>query len=245
MLRLIAAMWPEGDVGSFLGLHVRSVSLVYGFFAAIIVSVLTIVFALRSIPRRVPTTALLRGVSSSEHDAQASAGRKSTCLRVVLTSIIAIAALSPDCFSTNPKRGAGAFFTAGAAFLTVGLMLLRRRLAADEAASNPDLSVPQLGVRNAARNPTRSMLTAGLLASATFLLVAVESFRRTPEADFTEKSGGSGGFQLIASFDVPLYQDPEDPETGRQEILDALELRGQTPKARRNCSKPVACFRFV
>ena len=41
-------------------------------------------------------------------------------------------------------------------------------------------ALAQLGSRNAARNPTRSLLTAALLASAAFLLVAVESFRRQP-----------------------------------------------------------------
>ncbi len=50
------------------------------------------------------------------------------------------------------------------------------------------------------------MLTAALLASAAFLLVAVESFRRQPDREFLEKTGGSGGFNLIAEADVPLFQ---------------------------------------
>jgi len=36
-------------------------------------------------------------------------------------------------------------------------------------------SVARLGIRNAARHPGRSLLTAGLLASAAFLIVAVEA----------------------------------------------------------------------
>ena len=71
----------------------------------------------------------------------------------------------------------------------------------------------QLGARNAARNPTRSLLTAALLAAAAFLLVAVESFRRQPGSEFLEKTGGSGGFNLIAETDVPLFQ-PFDDRTG-------------------------------
>ena len=67
-------------------------------------------------------------------------------------------------------------------------------------------ALAQLGCRNAARNPTRSLLTAALLASAAFLLVAVESFRRQPGTEFLDKNGGSGGFNLIAEADVPLYQ---------------------------------------
>jgi hypothetical protein len=51
------------------------------------------------------------------------------------------------------------------------------------------------------------MLTAGLLASAAFLLVAVESFRRQPDKDFAAKTGGSGGFPLVGQTDTPVFQD--------------------------------------
>ena len=86
------------------------------------------------------------------------------------------------------------------------------------------LAIAKLGARNTSRNPTRSLLTASVLASAAFLLVAVESFRRSPESDFLKSTGGSGGFALLAQTDLPLYQDPSAPE-GRAEILDALEKR--------------------
>ena len=67
-------------------------------------------------------------------------------------------------------------------------------------------ALAQLGARNAARNPARSLLTAALLASAAFLLVAVESFPPPAGAEFLDKNGGSGGFNLIAEADVPLYE---------------------------------------
>jgi hypothetical protein len=51
------------------------------------------------------------------------------------------------------------------------------------------------------------LLTAGLLASAAFLLVAVESFRREPDRDFLKKEGGSGGFPLLAQTDSPVFND--------------------------------------
>ena len=71
-----------------------------------------------------------------------------------------------------------------------------------------------------------ALLTAGLIASATFLLVAVESFRRQPGRPTSpSRNGGSGGYDLIASMDVPLYQDLNDASTGRKEALDGLERR--------------------
>ena len=76
-------------------------------------------------------------------------------------------------------------------------------------------ALAQLGSRNAARNPGRSLLTASLLASAAFLLVAVESFRRQPDKEFLEKTGGSGGFNSGAPMTGPLFFG----------LLVALELR--------------------
>ena len=60
-------------------------------------------------------------------------------------------------------------------------------------------------------------MTAGLLASATFLVVAVESFHREPEKDFLDPHSGSGGFALLGESDLPLYQDLNDP-SGRAEL---------------------------
>jgi hypothetical protein len=68
-----------------------------------------------------------------------------------------------------------------------------------------------LGIRNAARHPLRSVLTVGLLAAATFLVVAVEAFHRDPGQDFLTKAGGSGGFPLVVETELPIYQDLNDP----------------------------------
>jgi hypothetical protein len=86
----------------------------------------------------------------------------------------------------------------------------------------------QLGIRNAARHPVRSMLTAGLLASAVFLVVAVESFHRDPGEDFLKKEGGSGGFPLLGESDVALFQDPRRDELGENPTPEVKELLGAT-----------------
>src|SRR5262249_17991663 len=65
----------------------------------------------------------------------------------------------------------------------------------------------RLAVRNAGRHPVRSLLTVGLLAAATFLVVAVQSFHRDPGRDFLEKTGGSGGFPLGAEAEGAGFPD--------------------------------------
>lgn len=81
-------------------------------------------------------------------------------------------------------------------------------------------SVARLGIRNAARHPGRSLLTAGLLASAAFLLVAVEAFRRRVDAQ-EAVTQANGGYNLVAESDLPLFRDLNTRE-GRQEVQDKL-----------------------
>ena len=49
--------------------------------------------------------------------------------------------------------------------------------------------VARLGVRNAARHRVRSLLTAGLLASAAFLIVSVEAFRQQAATSGATRAG--------------------------------------------------------
>jgi hypothetical protein len=85
----------------------------------------------------------------------------------------------------------------------------------------------QLGIRNSARHPARSLLTAGLLASATFVVVAVQSFQRSAGSDFLDGNSGSGGFTLLAESDVPVYQDLNNARAQEEANLPK-ELQGVT-----------------
>jgi hypothetical protein len=51
-------------------------------------------------------------------------------------------------------------------------------------------------------------LTVALLASVTFLLIAVEAFRQSARPDASQKHSGTGGFALVAEADVPLKEVP-------------------------------------
>ena len=77
-------------------------------------------------------------------------------------------------------------------------------------------SVVQLGIRNARYRPGRSVLSIALIASAVFLVVALDAFRRPPVAASDPKSG-AGGFPFMAESQVPLFWDP-NTETGRENL---------------------------
>jgi ABC-type lipoprotein release transport system permease subunit len=224
MLRLLTALWPEGSVGSFLTLHVSGTSLAIGYVAALVVSGLTIWWAVRALNKVAPST-LLAGVTRADDTLTESKPRRWRRWLVIVGAAAGIGLIIGGLYVHGVEERAGSFFSGGMLLLVAALAAvggwLRRPVRGFVHPGAP-AALARLGVRNAARNATRSLLTAALIASAAFLLVAVESFRRSPEADFGAKSGGSGGFALTAETDLPLYRDPNSPE-GRQDLLDALE----------------------
>jgi hypothetical protein len=140
----------------------------------------------------------------------------------------ALASLIAGPSAPNPQVRGMIFFSAGSLLLAMALLLVRRWLKRERTqpvAQRGWGGVARLGAGNASRHPTRSLLTLGLIASAAFLLVAVESFRRQPERDFLEKTGGSGGFPLLVETELPLFRDLNGE--GRADILDALQSRWQ------------------
>jgi putative ABC transport system permease protein len=229
MLRLLSALWPAGSVGSFLTLHVNGTSLAIGYLAALVVCGFTIWWAVRALNRIAPS-ALLAGVTQTENSDTRHETRDTRKSRFSLVSRVSclvsgLGLIVGGLFVHDAEARAGTFFSGGMLLLIAALAAVRgwlRRPIHGHVHPGDMAAIAKLGIRNAARNPTRSLLTAALIASAAFLLVAVESFRRSPEADFSDKRGGSGGFALIAETDLPLYRDPASPE-GRQDMLDALE----------------------
>lgn len=84
--------------------------------------------------------------------------------------------------------------------------------------------VARLGMRNATYRPGRSLLCITLIASAAFIVVAVDAFRRddSPEAA-RDRSSGGGGYALMAESLLPIVHDPNTRE-GRDALnLDAGE----------------------
>jgi len=224
LLRLLATQWPAGTDLAFLRLHTTPASFAIGYAASVLVSLLTLVWATRVLAKLAPRSLLAgetSGAAGQRHAGKLSRG-------VLFAALVGAAgSLSAGVFATGHEAKALSFFGAGALLLTAALTLVWRRLVGrgfvahvsnvpfspQGHVANVPHSVWQLGTRNAGRNPVRSVLTVGLLASATFLIVAVESFHKETGAEFLDKHGGSGGFTLIAETNVPIFQDLNDPKT--------------------------------
>lgn len=194
--------WVEATVAPFLKLHVTVRSLVLGFALAVVVAVLAMRWVLRRL-ERMPVRALVAG------NAEIPATGKSRGLIVPGVCFTSAVALSLAAWKLEGETQAGAFFGAGALTLGGMLSLLLHQLGKTSYQSPVGLNLTGLTIRNMRRNPGRTVLTVGLAAAATFLIVALSAFRLQPADD------GVGGFDLIAQADLPLHGDLNDVEDRR------------------------------
>lgn len=227
MLQMLAANWPGGERLAFLRLHAEPMSFAIGYGASLVVSALTIVWATRVLGKMSPTS-LLAGVTTANASGDRAIGKRRKSGIVIGVALVGAAAcLIAGTVLEGHEAKAGSFFGAGALLLTASLALAWRWLVFPPSPpwdsgpgvrggpklQNEQPSLTRLGARNAGRHPSRSVLTVGLLASATFLIVAVEAFHKETGHEFFDKHGGSGGFTLIAETDVSSYRDLNDPKT--------------------------------
>ena len=211
LLKYLSHSWP-GQQLLFLKLHATTQSLVIGWAASVVVSFLTILWAVRVLSRMTPTRLL-----AGDTTATVGSGPVSSPSGRGPAFLLAISAMAAGGLVANGFIGKGGeeaqalnFFGGGFFALVIGLTLMWGRLRGSaQRPSNPRQSLAGLAVRNAGRHAVRSLLTIGLLASATFLIVAVESFHKEAGAEFLQKNGGSGGFPLYAQSDVPIFAGPQ------------------------------------
>ncbi len=235
MLEFLRAWWPGTLDRSFLRLHITGQSFLFGYVAALLVSILTIAWAVR-ILGKVSPRALLAGETSEEPTEtppapakgpmHTSPRRRWSAWVLVFASLGALACLVLGRFVKDTEEQAMTFLSSGALFLTASLsaMWLWMGRVSQGRTQSDRPTLLQLGVRNAARYPSRSLLTTGLLAFATFLIVAVESFYRDPGKDFLDVHSGSGGFALLAESELPIYQDLNGPK-GLDELNVPASIR--------------------
>lgn len=214
--------WWVGAVGTtLLSVHVLPISLVLGAAGGIVAALVCVFLALRTVAKRSPRSLL--GAQSLDLGAAADPTRASHRRRVGIGLLVAAAMLVAAGFAW-PSRQTGAFFGAGALLLTASLLFFAAWLRSRSSlvvTGRGVAAIARLGFRGAAFRPVRSVLSAALIASAAFIIVAVDAFRRGGGELTADPRAGTGGFALLARTEVPLVHNPNDPE-GRKELqLDA------------------------
>lgn len=212
--------WWVGAVGTTrLSLHVSLFSLLLGAGGGIIAALACVAWTLRGLKKQT-TRSLLTGTLSHDDSSAAAADRPRRITVFRVGSVLALLALALLIASSFHLIGqTGGFFGGGMLLLVAALCFqsvwLRRgggNLVGGEGWS----AVARLGFRNATYRPARSVVCIALIASAAFIIVSVDAFRRGANGDNGLKSG-SGGFSLQARSVVPLVHDVNSSE-GREAL---------------------------
>ena len=226
----LRSWWVDAVGTTALALHVSPASLVGGAIGGVLVAVACIWWTLRALSRISERSLLMGTLDSSEiGSSQPSSSRLPGTVRAwkwpIATAILALlAVLLLAGAATGAVDRVGAFFGAGASLLLASLCgaawLLRRR-ARSGIIGHGWVSVSKLGMRTATYRPARSVLSIAVIASATFILISVEAFRRGDRLADTGLRSGVGGYDLIVETLLPVVRDPNTRE-GRE----ALNLFG-------------------
>ncbi len=219
--------WIDAVGTSALRLHVDPMALAAGALAVVLIAVASIWWSLRALAHASPRS-LLAGETEKWGRVQFPAGstRKSTRPHFfIVFAVIALATLIGTAAGVVP-RVAG-FFGAGALSLVALLSLAGAWLKAGRwgtLGGHGVWAVWRLGWRNSASRPARSVLCIALIAFATFVIVAVEAFKRGDAETLLDRHSGGGGYPLLAETLLPVVRDLNDP-AGR----DAMNLPAGGP----------------
>ncbi|MSU35958.1 MAG: ABC transporter permease [Pedosphaera sp.] len=251
-------LWKDAVAGAGLEFYLTPGAVVGGVFGSVLIAAVTLWFTLRSAMARPARELLNEGFLEMRHlagvangsprhlppfgaGARPDAGRETRCpssriqrassfVGTSLPAITAGLALVLVAFSKQAPESAraGMFFGVGALALISGLLWIRRGLRNASAARSRLFTATSLARRAVTRRPGRSLTTIALLASATFLIIAVAANRLDSTRDATLRSSGTGGFALWAESTLPVLQDL-NTQKGREFYgLNAGPLAGVT-----------------
>ncbi len=219
--------WVDAVGTTRLTLHVSFTALGGGAAGGVLAAFGTIAWTLRSIepasPRSLLSGALAEVTQAVTAAAGAPATRRATtalhgALALAVAGALLVAAAAVELLSATVG-----FFAGGMLLLCAMLALAAAWLYARPAShAGGRWSVSQLGFRNTAYRPGRSVLCIALIASAAFIIVAVDAFRREGTAADLDPRSGTGGFTLLADTLLPIAQDTSSP--GGRDTLNIADL---------------------
>ncbi len=214
MMRGLSSFWSAATGTSLLKLFINPLSLIIGYVVSLLIVLFSIWRTLRQL-RKVPTTALMRGVITNVREK----GHRLTRWVAILTALMAIGLLF-YAVSLGISTAAPMFFGVGGLLLIAGLTFTASWLRdpARREADTMQLAKPiRMAARNVSRRPGRSLLCIALVACASFMIIAVGANRIDFQQEELNRESGGGGFTLLAETDIPIYRSLNS-EQGREEL---------------------------
>jgi putative ABC transport system permease protein len=219
--------WWVGAVGTTsLELRVTPQSLLIGALAGIATALVCVWWTLRSLRRSSPRS-LLAGSIEESFGERGTRGmlvglfrvlRYFRVFRVFIFGGLGIALLIMA--ALNLVGQTGGFFGAGTLLLIAILFFWSSWLRSDKKRTihgQGAWPMARMGFRNATARPGRSVLCIALIASAAFIIVSVDAFRRESGASSLDRNSGNGGYLLMAESLLPVVHDLNS-EQGKEEL---------------------------
>lgn len=188
----LRTIWKSAVGTSELTLHLAPGELAIGWAMGFVFAIVTILLTIRRLGSSSPRELLL-GSRPQDFEATPSPVRRWIA---ILTAALGIVLAAAGGLGKIPATGA--FFGAGAMLLIAALTAARIYLGRPSTALS---GIASFGFRNASWRPLRSTLSIALVASASFLLLALESFRQRDPKE------GTGGYSMIAESQIPIIYD--------------------------------------
>ncbi len=221
----LGTAWSGAVADAAIEFHARGSTALIGAAAAAVISLLAMALALRRQSKR-PVRELVAEDFSVSLESKALRQGSGRVRKIVFAlSLLGAAGVSVAALVAKLPNPAGAFFAAGGLLLIAGLSQVRMRLGR-LAASSSKLSVRELGVRNAARRPGRSLATVGMLACGCFVVFSVSAMKEDLTVQAGERTSGSGGFALYAESSIAIPDNLDDARVRKELRLTDPEVMG-------------------
>ena len=217
--------WVDAVGTTRLTLHLSPLALGIGASGGVLAAIGTIAWTLRAISPATPRSLLSGALSEVTQPVQGPDpfSRRSpravyVAVALAVTGLMLVGAASLDRLGTTEGFFAGGLLLLCAMLVFVSAWLYGR----PRRHTRGPWSVSQLGFRNTAYRPGRSVLCIALIASAAFIIVAVDAFRHEGSDAGLELGSGTGGYTLLADVLLPIVHDPST--ASGQDVLNIADL---------------------
>jgi ABC-type antimicrobial peptide transport system permease subunit len=222
VVQALGTWWVDAVRTSALTLHVTGASLAAGSIGGVVAALGCTWWTLRGLDRLTERSLLADRSSAFMPPAVGHLNPMRPLVAAVFLALCGGALALGGAFEVVGQTGA--FFGAGATLLLAALSLgsyLYHRPPRRVLRGRGWPALLWLGLRNAADRPGRSLLSVSVIASAAFMIVSVDAFRRTGHT--TDLPPGAGGYRLFGEALLPLVADLQDPDARESLGLDGLD----------------------
>ncbi len=220
MIEGLSRFWSHAVAGLKVVLAVRTGTLALAWSLTVLLALGVMALGIRAVRRRT-----VHGLLSGTRD-EACVWRSRGWAVTTLTAWSLAFLLWGSAWWVEERQRAGLFFGVGGLALTglcaaLGWRLLQGAGTRGMAAR----SIARLGFSEAGRHPARSVLVAGLMSLAVFVLVTL-AINTPPEPSRYERGSATGGFAWVMETALPIHANLDRPAEQSRFGLDAADMGG-------------------